>query len=106
MLQGVVIRGTTPKHEFGLPYPMEAVEDFEIVYGQNKKILFRRNMEDCTVENGVIAFHLTQEETFSLSPKKYLDIEIRIKLMDGMIVHNDEPIVLRVQDTMYEEVMD
>lgn len=106
MLQGVIIRGTTPKHEFDLPYPLELVSDFEIAYGQKNKIVFKKTKEECTVEDGVIAFSLTQEETFSLNPRQYLNIEIRIKLTDGMIVHNEDPIVLRVQDTMYEEVME
>jgi hypothetical protein len=33
MIHGLVIRGTTPEHEFELPYPVEMVEDIRVVYG-------------------------------------------------------------------------
>ena len=33
MLDGTIIRGTTPEHEFELPYPIELVSDFRVVYG-------------------------------------------------------------------------
>jgi hypothetical protein len=105
MLQGMVIRGTTPKHEFDLPYPLETVKDLRITYGQGKKIIFVKDINDCTVTEGKITLYLTQEETLSFIPNKRLYIEVRIQLIDNQIVQAEEPIALRVVDTMNEEVI-
>jgi hypothetical protein len=39
------------------------------------------------------------------APDKLLCIEIKIKLTNGEVVRTDDPVVLRVVDTMDEEVM-
>lgn len=106
MLQGTIIRGTTPRHEFELPYPLELVEDIRISYGQKKKAIFIKQMEECDIQEGIIAVTLTQEETLSFVPGKLVGIEIRIKLFDGQVVRSEEPICLRVLDTFDEEIME
>jgi hypothetical protein len=106
MLQGLVIRGTTPEHEFDLPYPREMVEDIRVTYGQGGKALFTKTINDCEISDGKIIVSLIQEETFLFAPKKQLYIEIRIKLTNGKVVRTEEPIVLRVIDSMNEEVID
>lgn len=105
MLQGIVIRGTTPQHEFDLPYPEEMVQDIRITYGQKGKRLFTKTKDECEITEGKIAVSLTQEETFLFVPKKNLNVEVRIKLTNGKVVRTEDPIVLRVIDTMDEEVM-
>lgn len=106
MLQGIVIRGTTPEHEFDLPYPEELISDIRIVYGQGNKALFTKTLDDCQIKEGKILVSLLQEETFLFSARKRLNIEIRIKLTSGKVVRTEDPIVLRVVDSMSEEVMD
>ena len=106
MLQGTVIRGTTPTHEFELPYPKELIENIRIVYGQNKKAIFTKTEYDCTIENEKILVDLIQEETFLFSPRRNVEIEIRIKLTNGKVVRTEEPVVLKVVDSMGEEVID
>lgn len=106
MLQGTIIRGTTPKHDFELPYPIEFINELRITYGQGKKAIFTKTKEDCTFNKDSFSLQLSQEETFLLTPKKNLYIEIRIKLVDGQVVRTDEPIVLRVLGTMDDEVME
>jgi hypothetical protein len=32
MIQGYVIRGTTPTHEFEIPYPIDIVKNIRITY--------------------------------------------------------------------------
>jgi hypothetical protein len=49
---------------------------------------------------------LIQEETFLFVPNKHLNIEIRIKLINGKVVRTEEPIILRVIDSMSDEVID
>lgn len=106
MLQGSIIRGTTPKHDFELPYPIELIEEIRVIYGQNKKATFIKTKEDCIFNEDFFSVQLSQEETFLLTPKKNLYIEIRIKLIDGQVVRTEEPIILRVLETMDEEVIE
>ena len=105
MLDGTIIRGTTPEHEFELPYPIELVSDFRVVYGQGNETIFVKTKSDCTLSEGKIFLSLTQEETFSVSPAKLVWVEIRIKLVNGKVVKTEKPIILRVIDTKDAEVM-
>ena len=105
MLQGTIIRGTTPEHEFELPYPKENISDIRITYGQNGRLNFAKSMQDCVLSPGSIRVQLTQEETFSILPNKPVLVEIRIKLVNGKVVRNEEPIALRVIDSIDSEVM-
>ena len=106
MLQGTIIRGTTPTHEFDLPYPQELIENIRIVYGQNKKAVVTKTEYDCVVKEGKISVDLIQEETFLFSPRRTVEIEIRIKFKDGKVVRTEEPIILKVVDSMSDEVID
>ena len=106
MIHGLVVRGTTPEHEFELPYPREVVEDVRVVYGQGGKALFTKNLGECEISDGKITVSLMQEETFLFVPNKHLDIEVRIKLTNGKVVRTEEPITLRVIDSMSDEVID
>lgn len=106
MVQGIIIRGTTPKHDFELPYPIELIEEIRVIYGQNEKAKFVKTKGDCTFNENFFSVSLSQEETFLFIPKKNLHIEIRIKLVDGQVITSEEPIVLRVLGTMDEEVIE
>ena len=106
MIQGTLLRGTTPTHEFELPYPIELIEDVRVVYGQNNKAILTKTKQDCEFEDGKLSVSLIQEETFLLSPRKTVEIQLRIKLTNGKVVRTEEPIFLRVIDSLSEEVMD
>lgn len=113
MLNGIIIRGTNPDHEFELPYQLELIDSVRVIYGQGNKSIFKKiwnkNNSDkentCRLTNGKIVVPLTQEETYLASPSKPLYIEIRIRLNNGKVVMSEEPIGLRVIDTMDNEVM-
>jgi hypothetical protein len=114
MLHGVIIRGTNPEHEFALPCPAGIIDDVRVIYGQNSKSVLKKtlklNPEECLLEsidelNSKVIVRLTENETYSISASRPLDIEIRVKLNDGKIVRSEELISLRVLDTMDNEVM-
>jgi hypothetical protein len=64
MIHGLVIRGTTPTHEFELPCSQALIEDVRVIYGQKGKALFTKTKDDCTIEDNKISISLIQEETF------------------------------------------
>jgi hypothetical protein len=93
-------------HSFELPYPKELISGIRIIYGQGKDSLFVKTEDDCVITEEEISLTLSQDETLLFNANKKLYIEIKIKLATGEIVRNEEPIVLRVIDTMEEEVFD
>ena len=104
MLQGTVVRGTTPTHDFELSYPAEFVKDVRVSYGQDNQSVITKTLTECRLEDNVLSIDLTQEETFLFSPSKRIAIEIRVQLIDGTVIRNEDPIELRVIDTLNEEV--
>ena len=106
MLHGYIIRGTTPTHEFGIPYNSNIIRDIRVTYGQNNKALFTKYIHDCKIENNKISVSLIQEETFLFTPNKNVTVEIRVLTMDGDVVRSEEPIVLKVIDSMSDEVLE
>ena len=83
MVQDIVVRGTTPKHEFDLIRPAELIADIRVIYGQKGKALFTKIQPDCQIVNNKIVVSLLQEETLLLNPNKLLNAEIILKLKDG-----------------------
>lgn len=104
MLDGIVIRGTTPVHHFDLPYPQEIVNDIRLSYCQKGKAIITKTINDCNLEDNIITVELTQKDTLSLLPNKTVLVELRVQLADNSVVSNDQPIELRVIDTVNEEV--
>lgn len=106
MLQGIVIRGTTPEHEFYVPYSRDMIKDIRITYAQNKKAVFVKKIYDCRFENEKVYIDLSQAETLMFVPNRHLEIEIKILLLNNKVVMSEEPILLRVVDTLNDEVME
>ena len=106
MLHGVLARGTTPTHDFELPYPQEFIKDARITYVQNREAVITKTLEECRFENNVLSIDLTQEETLLFMPNKIVNIETRVQIFDGRVVLSEEPIRLRVIDTINSEVFD
>jgi hypothetical protein len=50
MLDGFVIRGTTPTHDFDLPYAKELINDIRITYGQGGKPILTKTKSSCQFE--------------------------------------------------------
>lgn len=74
----VVIQGTTPKHNFKIPFDVSLVDDVKIIYKQGEEILLEKRKADCTMENMTISTKLTQEDTFKFKVGKVLKIQLRV----------------------------
>ena len=105
MLQGIIIRGTTPKHDFEIPYQENNVKDIRVSYVQNNKVVLTKNKTHCVFFEKGISIQLTQEDTISFSPTKNVFVEIRIQLVDGNVVMNEEAMELRIVDSANVEVL-
>ena len=106
MIHGTVVRGTTPMHSFELPYPKTTIKDIRIIYGQSGRQLFVKTINDCIFEDNSVLVSLSQEDTFLFVSNKRVNIEIKLIMTDGTIIGTEEPIVLKVINSMSDEVID
>lgn len=56
-------RGTTPTHNFTLPFSVPEGSSIRIVYAQNGHILVEKTTEQCTISDKCITVRLTDKET-------------------------------------------
>lgn len=88
-----MIRGTTPKHTFTLPFHTDIIDTVYITYRQEccygKNIVIERGkdaaqgLDNCTFDGDKIIVELTQEETLAFMHGVQVAIQIRVKTTDG-----------------------
>ena len=105
MIQGVIIQGTTPEHEFTLPFDTSLIKELRISYGQKGREVIVKYDEDCTYNGNVITVSLTQEDTFMFNPKLFVDVQFRVLTKNNQIHSNDDDIQLRVKGSLNSEVL-
>lgn len=76
-----MIRGTTPKHTFTLPFETQNIAKVRVIYAQRDKVLFKK--DDVTMEGDTVSVHLTQEDTFTFTADVVVTIQIRVLMQDG-----------------------
>lgn len=78
-----MIRGTTPTHNFRLPFSAEMVSKFKVIYAQDDSVILTKENETCECDGNVIKVRLTQEETLKFDCKKAVQIQIRVLTLGG-----------------------
>ena len=78
-----MIRGTTPRLDFVIPFDADLLEKVFVTIAQNGIVITEKNIDDCTCTGNVISVKLTQEDTLKLACKQLTEIQIRAKTRDG-----------------------
>lgn len=78
-----MIRGTTPKHTFTSPIEMELVANLRIIYAQNGRVMFVKELPDCSIDGQAVSVQLTQEETLAMDASQAVEVQMRILATDG-----------------------
>lgn len=104
MISGAFYRGTTPTHTFTLPFERELVSELRITYAQNKKDIITKEMKDIKFANNEIILTFTQEETYQFEADKEVQVQIKIKTIDGLVLNSDI-IRMRVDASLDNEVI-
>ena len=99
-----MIKGTTPKHTFVLPFDTILVKQARVSYGQYNKEVLCKKVSDCEIEGNQISCTLTQEETFKFDHKIPLQIQVRIQTQDGSVISSDI-ITADVDESLNQEVL-
>lgn len=88
-----MIRGTTPKHTFTIPFDTSTIDDVRIIYAQGDEQKFVKELADCTLDGNTISVTLTQEQTFLFTDDKLVQIQLRVKTNTGEILSSDVLVV-------------
>lgn len=83
-------QGTTPTLLFKFSFDLQLAKEWRIVFYQDEETNFVKTQADCIVdENQVIYIKLTQEETLSFDPNKYLKIQAKALTNSNNVIPSD-----------------
>ena len=74
-----MIRGTTPKLKFTLPFDTADLSVCYITLKQNDSVVVEKTLEDCEKNGRELSVRLTQAETLKLDANNHTQIQIRAK---------------------------
>lgn len=80
-----MFRGTTPTHNFKVPFDTANIELLNIAYSQYDNVIIEKGLGDCEITEDTISVTLTEDDTLAFdSDKKTVDIQIRVRLAGGV----------------------
>lgn len=100
----MIIRGTTPTLNFGLPFEVDMIEIGYVTVQQMDTTVIEKPLSDCECAERVLSAKLTQEETLRLQADYNAEIRIVAKTKGSERLES-LPIFERVQDTSKDEVI-
>lgn len=77
-----MIRGTTPTHSFAIPIDAATVSKIRVTYEQGGADVLTKDFDASAIDNGVLSYKLTQEETLSFG-EGCVSVQVRILTLGG-----------------------
>lgn len=81
-----MIRGTTPRHIFNMPFDVSSIEEVRITYEQNGQKVLEKTENDCTMEGTKITVQLTQEETLKFEESRNVSLQLKVLTSAGDVM--------------------
>ena len=81
-----MIRGTTPKLEFILPFDTSLIAEMYITLTQNGTTTLEKTLSDCNCSGTSVSLTLTQEDTLGL---RQGEMQIRVRTTAGEALASD-----------------
>jgi hypothetical protein len=78
-----MIRGTTPKLEFTLPFDVDSLAEVFITLAQNGTTIVEKALKECECNGRCLSVMLTQDDTLKLDCDCNTEIQIRAKSVTG-----------------------
>lgn len=82
-------KGTTPTHEFVLPFSADMIGAVEITYAQSGAVILTKKTEECALNDNIISVTLSQEDTFLFNSNIIVDCQIRVLTTGGDVLSSD-----------------
>ena len=92
-------KGCTCRNTFEFPFAESDVEAICITYCQGGKVLFHKELGDCTFSEGVVTVYLNQEETLMFDSFQIIKIQLKVKLVGGAVTKSN------IIETITDEVL-
>ena len=99
-----MIRGTTPKHIFNLPFEASLVKEARISYAQEYETVLTKTEADCVFEGNTITVALTQEDTLLFKKRRKVEIQLRVLTTNNEVMAT-VPYKVELHDCLTEEVL-
>jgi predicted transcriptional regulator len=86
-----MIRGTTPKLEFILPFDTSLIAEMYVTIAQGEKTVLEKTLSDCSCSGTSVSLTLTQEDTLRLQqqPHSRAEMQIRVRTTAGEALASD-----------------
>ena len=97
-------RGTTPTHIFTLPFETNLCSQIRVIYAQDGKVMFKRDIDSLELQGNNVIVKLTQQETLSFTTRETIDIQIRVKTLQGDVLAS-EIFTTRAKRLLEDEVL-
>lgn len=97
----MIPKGCTCIHSFTIPYTKDEIATLYITYKQKDTVVFEKTMDDCVFTDGRVLVNLIQEDTLSLDSNVVIDIQIRVRLENGIVTKSN--IVQTITDFVLKE---
>lgn len=81
-----MIRGTTPTHIFTLPFDSGEISQLRLTYSQDGVTVFEKNETEVNRAGTQLEYTLTQTESLAFTEQKAVEIQLKIKTIDGTVV--------------------
>ena len=78
-----MIRGTTPRLSFTLPFSTGIISECYITFTQLTTIILEKTLSDCEQSEDTLILNLSQEDTLTFIESVPVKIQLRIKTKDN-----------------------
>ena len=99
-----MIRGTTPRHRFLVPFKASEIAALQVIYAQKNKVVHTRTADNTEVEDGCITVALTQAETLAFAHGAPVQLQLRVLTTAGE-AYASRILTASVEDCLCEEVL-
>lgn len=100
----MIIRGTTPKMSFRLPFSTEHLEVGFVTVQQNRNTIFEKPLSVCDCDGRTVTARFEQEDTLKLMSNSSAEIRLVVKTNAGERLET-KPVIKRVISTSKEGVI-
>lgn len=80
----IIPKGCTVVNTFTVPFNREDIDVIYITYQQSGRTIIEKTVSDCVFRDGKILVDLSQEDTLLFNNSYIIQIQIRIRLKNGV----------------------
>ena len=97
-------QGSTPTHEFELPFPTNLVSNIVVTYEQDDSIIIEKKGDEVIRDGYSVKVSLTQQDTLKFKSDKIVKIQLKVKTIEGNVIPSD--IIYRgVSEVLNKEIL-